>query len=491
MTALRQRMVAGLRWQAAGAVGSQIVTLAAAIPLARLLSPAEFGLVAMAGVATGFLLLFAEFGLGYALVQAREASPETLSSVFWLQAGLGAALALLGVAAAPAVAAFYREPRLVPVAAALAAELAITGLAATQISLARRRLAFATLVRSELVATAASSAVAVAMAAAGAGVWSLVARSLLAAALRAAALWRWSGWQPQPVLRLSAVRPLLRFSRDLLATENLNYWARNLDTLLLGRVVGVDALGLYNRAYRLFLLPSQTLAGTLRSVLFPSFSRIAHEPARVKAIFLRVVRGVALVAFPVHLGLLACVDVAVPALFGPSWTPMIPLARIFCAVGLVQSLAGLNGSLYLALGRTDLQLRYGILFRANLIVGIAAGLRWGPLGVAACYGLASLLNLVPNSRVAGGLVGLRMAEVWEAVRGPLACALLMSAAVMWSGVALAGRLPGGVLLLAQLGVGAASYLGLLRALRVGTLDELLAVVRSFRSAEAEARGTAG
>jgi len=488
---LRHQIVSGLGWQAAGAVGSQVVTLLAAIPLARMLSPAEFGLIAMSGVATGFLLLFAEFGLGYALVQAREVSPEALSTVFWIQASFGLLLALLATAAAPALAAFYDEPRLVPVAAVLAGELAIAGLAVTQTALARRRLDFATLARNEFVAAAGSSAAAVAMAAAGGGVWSLVVRSLLAAALRTLGLWHSSGWRPLPVLRLSSVRPLLRFSRYLLATENLNYWARNLDTLVLGRVSGVDALGLYNRAYRLFLMPSHMLARSMRSVLFPSFSQIADDPARVKGIFLRVVRAVALVSFPVHLGILACADVAVPALFGPTWTPMVPLARIFCVVGLVQSLAGLNGSLYLALGRTDIQLRYGIFLRANVIVGILAGVRWGALGVATCYCLASVLNFVPSSRAAGGLVGLRLGEVWGAVRGALVCALLMSVAVAWSGVAFASSLPGPLLLLTQISVGSAGYLGLLKVFRVGALDDLLSVLNSARSAGAELRGRAG
>jgi O-antigen/teichoic acid export membrane protein len=467
------------------------VALVAAVPLARMLPPAEFGLIAMSAVATGFLLLIAEFGLGYALVQAREVRAEVLSTVFWVQAGLGVLLALVAALAAPALAAFYDEPRLVPVAVALAGELAISGLAVTQTALVRRRLDFATLARNEFVATAVSSAAAVAMASAGAGVWSLVARSLLAAALRTIGLWRASGWRPRLVFRPAALRPLLDFSRYLLATENLNYWARNLDTLVLGRIAGVDALGLYNRAYRLFLLPSRTLAKSIHSVLFPSFTQIADDPARVKAIFLRVVRAVALVSFPFHLGLLACADVAVPALFGPAWIAMVPLARVFCLVGLVQSLAGLNGSLYLALGRTDIQLRYGIFLRANVIVGILAGVHWGPLGVAIGYGLASALNFVPSARAAGGLVGLRLVEVWQAVRGALVCALLMSVGVAWSGLAFAASVPGPLLLMTQVSVGAVAYLGLLKAFRVGALDDLIAVLVSPRSVGGEVRGRAG
>jgi O-antigen/teichoic acid export membrane protein len=202
------------------------------------------------------------------------------------------------------------------------------------------------------------------------------------------------------------------------------------------------------------------------------------------------VRAVALVSFPLHLGLLACVDVAVPALFGAAWIPMVPLARVFCLVGLVQSLAGLNGSLYLALGRTDIQLRYGAFLRANVIVGILAGVHWGPLGVAICTGVASVLNFVPSARAAGGLVGLRLGEIWQAVRGALVCALLMSVAVAWSGTAFGSSLPGPLLLIGQVSIGAAGYLALLRVFRVGALEDLLTVLNGSRSRAAEARGRA-
>jgi PST family polysaccharide transporter len=213
------------------------------------------------------------------------------------------------------------------------------------------------------------------------------------------------------------------------------------------------------------------------SVLFPSLSEIRGEPARTRSLFLRALDAVALVSFPLNLGLVAVMDLAVPVVLGAAWTPMVPLARIFCAVGLVQSLAVLNGSLYLSQGRTDLQLRWGLLFRSVAIAAIVVGLRWGVLGVACGYALATLATWYPNTRIATGLVGLHVRSIVRRLAPVLACAGGMAVAVWALGRALEPHAPPALRLAAQLAAGPLLYVGLLTLVRVRAAAEMLAALR--------------
>lgn len=477
MSRLRRTVLSGLGWQTGGALASQGIALGVGVLLARALSPAEFGLVAMVGVVSGFLGVYTQLGLGAAVVQMREAGEAHLSSAFWVNVAAGLAFSVALLAAAPLLAWFYGEPALTALASVLALEFAVSSLAVVQLALLRREMRFARLSLVDAGASLASGLLAVGLALSGWGVWSLVARSLAATVLRTAALWGLSDWRPRPIFRVEALRELMGFARPLLGTETLNYWTRNLDGLLLGRFAGAEALGLYNRAYRLLLVPLQSGTRVVGSVLFPALSRIRDERSRVRSIFVRSARGVALASFPVHLGLLATADLAIPSVFGPQWTPMVPIARIFAVTGLVQSLASLNRSLYLSQGRTDLLLRYGLLLRLNLILGIVVGLRWGAVGVAAGYTIASLANYYPNTRIAGGLVGLRVGDVLGAVAGVLGCAAA-AAALAWSaGRALAPAWGAPGALLAQLAVLGGSYLGLLSLFRVAAFSDVVRAIR--------------
>jgi O-antigen/teichoic acid export membrane protein len=225
----------------------------------------------------------------------------------------------------------------------------------------------------------------------------------------------------------------------------------------------------------------------VRRVLFPALARIRGERERTRSIFLRAAGALALAAFPVQLGLLAVVDLAVPVVLGERWTPMVPVARVFCALGVVQSLGGLLGALYLSQGRADLQLRWGLLFRATSILGIVVGLRWGPLGVAVGYSLASLANVVLNARVAGALADITLRDLAGRLGPVLACAALMSAGVMAVGEALAGRLPAAAALGVQVAAGAALYAALVLATRPRAWREVRALLCELRGGRAPRR----
>jgi PST family polysaccharide transporter len=491
MSGLRRQILDGVAWRSGGSLASQAGALVIGVLLARLLSPAEFGQVAMVTVVTGFVAVLAQLGVGAAVVQCSDLDRDDLSTLFWLSLGAGG-LAAAGVAAvAPWLARFYGEPALVPLVLALSLEFAVVAPATVHRALLQRGLEFRSLAAAEVTSLGVGGVLAVALALGGAGVWSLVARALVASALRTAWLWRASRFRPRLRLRRSSLAKVRSFSAHLLGTQSLTYWTRNLDSLLVARFLGVDALGLYNRAYALLLRPLAHGSQVVGGVLFPSLSKIRGEPERVRAIFLRAIGAVALLSFPLNLGLVAVMDAAVPALLGPQWLAMVPLARLFCLIGLVQSLSSLNGSLYLSQGRTDLQLRYGTVFRLTGIAGIVAGLPWGVMGVASGYGLATALVYYPNTRIATGLVGLRFRCVSRQLLGVLACAAAMAAAVFGLGAALGPGCSDALRLTVQVPTGAALYLALLALFRVRAFTDTTATLRAHLAERSAPRTTGG
>lgn len=473
----RSRTLAGVGWSAFAQVARQVLVFALGVLLARLLTPRAFGLLSMVLVFVGFADVFRDMGFRAALVQKRDVEERHESSVFWLNAALGALLTLLFVALAPAVAAFYGEPALAPLTAVIALKFFLDSLGIVQHARFTRRLDFRLLAVLELTAVGLSGALAVGLALAGFGVWSLAAQYLALAALSTALLWWAGGWRPRFTFEAAAVRELLGFSGNLLGFSVLNYASRNADNLLVGRFLGSAALGLYSRAYAVLLYPLNNISGTISRVMFPAMSSIQGDVPRVRRLYLRVVGVIALLTFPMMLGLLAVAESFVLGLFGIQWAGMIPIVRVFCLASLVQSIVTLNGTIYMALGRTDLQLRVGGTIGVLSVGAIAAGLPWGVVGVAVSYTLYSLLVVYPHLRVAGSLLGLTFGDVARHLAGIFACAAVMAVGVCGLGRALPPAWPHAPRLALLVAAGMVLYAALIHFARLpayGDVRQLLA-----------------
>ncbi len=479
---LRERTLHGLAWSAAGNAFLYLARFSAAVVLARLLVPADFGLVAMAVAVIGFLQVLTREGFDAALVHRPEADDRALCSAFWGGLALGCALAALGVAAAPWVAAFYGEPGVAPLVRILSLHFVLDSLGLVPRALLRRSLDFRAITLVDGSAHASAGLLAIALALVGFGVWSLAAQSLLAGALAAAAYWGRTIWRPRAAPDLAALRELVGYSRNVWASNTLGYAVRNLDDVLIGRFLGPVALGLYGRAYRLMLLPLRTVSDTCTQVMFPSLSALRGDRERVRAIYLRMVAAIATVSAPLAVGLFVVADDLVLALLGSSWAETIPLVRILCLLGLTQSVLSTVGIVYRSQGRPDLELRVGLVLKAVLVVGIVSGLPWGVTGVAAGYAAASLVNTLPCAWFPGRLIGVGLGDFGRAVRGPIGCALVMGAAVF----ALRQALPTSWLPVARLPLevacGALVYAALVMALRLPAAREMAELWRRRRGA---------
>ena len=474
---LKRKTVSGAGWAGLSQIILQVMQLVLGIVLAHLLLPSDFGLVGMVYIFTGFVGIIAEMGMGAAIIQKKEISDVELSSAFWVNLIAGIVMMLAMIAIAPLLARFFSEPRLTNIARAISLTFLIGSLNIVHLSLLTRKFQFRQLAILETVSFLVGGAVAVIAALLGYGVWSLVMQALVMVLIKAVIAAGVSGWRPKLVFDWPAVRALFPFSMNLTASKMINYWIRNSDNLLIGKFLGSGQLGVYSRAYRFMLYPINQLSGVICRVMFPAFSSIQDDISRIKTIYLRMLRVLALITFPVSLGLMAVADYFVLGLLGEKWIEMIPILQVLCILSMTQSLGTTAGIIYQARGRADLQLRWTIYASAIILPAFVIGLNWGALGVARAYVIASILFLTgPGVRIVGSLIDMTISEYVRNVSGVFGCSAAMAIIVYVSGLSLRTSFSHLTCLLILVPLGVAVYLLLILTFRIRAFAELRELV---------------
>jgi O-antigen/teichoic acid export membrane protein len=473
MLDLKEKTLKGVAWSTSAQVVKQVSQLIILIVLTRLLSPTDFGLAAMIVVFTGFIEIFRELGFGAALVQNQQVEDSHYSSVFWLNLVTGTILTGLTIVMAPLIAALYNEPRLTSLTSLAAIDFIIASLSIVHGTILNRFMQFRLLAVVETITTLVAGIIAIILAATGYGVWSLIWRALIDSGVRTLILWRVSNWRPRWLFNRAAVSDLLGFSSNLLAFNVLNYWVRNADNLLIGKFMGTTELGIYARAYSIMILPITQVTQVLGRVLFPALSRVQDDRARVKDIYLRAVAMIALVTFPLMLGLLVVAEHFVLAIFGAKWVGLVPLLRIFSLLGLVQSITVTIGWILQSQGRTDLMLHWRLATGTLIIGGFVIGIWIGTIeAVAVIYAFISGIILpYPSFTFRSGLSGVTFGDIVGSVIGIFGCALMMASAVWIIGSFLPPGWSSGSYLAIELFVGMIIYMILLHTFNITAYRE--------------------
>jgi PST family polysaccharide transporter len=343
---------------------------------------------------------------------------------------MGALLMALFIVIAPLIASFYNEPRLTPLIMVISVNFLISSSSIVQKTILQREMNFRLIAFIEIFAVIIGGSAAVIMALSGFGVWSLIWQILIGSTAATIALWWKSQWRPHLSFDRSAVSELFGFSSNLMGFNAFNYWARNADNLLIGRFLGSTDLGIYTKAYSTMLLPLTQVNNVLGRVMFPALSRVQNDKDRVKRIYLRSIAMIALVTFPMMLGLLVVAEDFVLALLGEKWVDVIPVLQILCLVGLIQSIVTTVGWIYQSQGRTDWMFRWGLLVGTLGIGSFAIGVYLGSVeAVALCYAVLNGLLLYWNFAIPGKLINMRFLDVVRAVAGIFGCTLVMGGAV--------------------------------------------------------------
>lgn len=425
----RQRVVSSLGWNITSQIGEQAVGFTVSVILARLLTPEDFGLVGMIIVFTGFANMFSDLGLGSALVQRQELEERHYTSIFWLNVVAGFLTMCVVILVSPWIANFFDEPRLQPLTMFVSLNFLLGSLNIVQKAKLLRALNFKALALIQNVVTLAAGLAAIAMAFAGYGPFALVCQTLMATAMTVTIMWYMSSWRPQFRFDRAAVKELWGYSSNLLGANILNYWIRNADNLLIGRYSGSADLGIYTRAYSTMLLPVNQISGVLGRVMFPALSVIQDNKAKVKAIYLRSISYIALVTFPMMLGLFVVAEPFVLALFGPKWEAVIPVLQVLSLVGLIQSINSTVGWIFTSQGRTDWQFWWVLAGGILTFIAFGIGIRWGVMGVSIAYAIRVYGTTYLNYMIPGKLIDMRVWEVFKAIAGATFCSLIMAIAV--------------------------------------------------------------
>jgi O-antigen/teichoic acid export membrane protein len=399
--------------------------------LGRLLVPEDYGLVGMAFIVTGFVTMFKDLGLSSATIQREDLTAGQVSTLFWVNIGFSIVTMLLTFALAPAVAWFFGDARLTAVTVAYAVGFIFSGLAVQHEALLRRRMRFAALAGANLAALAVNATVTIGLAWAGFGYWALVYGQLALGLSYTICVWAVCGWRPGRPGRLSEVKSLLAFGRDLTGFTIINYFARNLDNLLIGRVWGAVQLGFYAKAYQLLLLPLDQVIEPVTSVAVPALSRLNDTPERYRQAYLRLLEKVAMVTMPLMAFMTVTADWIVRIVLGPQWGEAALIFSILGVAAIMQPVASTAGWLFVTQGRARQMLQWGLIGPPLLILFIVAGLPWGAVGVAASYTAGYLCVVAPLLLWYVGRGGhVRTRDIYRAVAPMLLAAVCAAAAVL-------------------------------------------------------------
>ncbi len=382
-------------------------------------------------VFSGFANLFVSMGFGPALIQKKEIENAHLQTVFSVNIISGVLLALGLSLLSPLIALFYSEPILKPLTILISINFIILSMRSVQVALLVRNIEFKKYSIIDVLANLFSGILSIFLALLGFGVWSLAFRTILASLLFVFLLWKDSRWKPSFRIDLSKFKEMRKFSANLVGSNILNYWSKNIDNLLVGKYLGTFALGIYSRAFFLMLLPVSQLSEVINSVLFPVFSKISEDKMKTKDTFLKIVGLISYVSFPLMIVLLVMAKPFILFFYGPKWVEVIPTLRIFCLAGMLLSITIPFRSIFMSQGRTDMLFKWNLFESACIITAIFIGLRNGIIGVAIAITLTNFFVLwYPSWMIPGKLINVSFIEILKKIRFHFLFALLSGGGIV-------------------------------------------------------------
>ena len=431
---LRQRATAGTFWVGISTAARTFFQMLTRYILARMLAPADFGLVAMAYIAIDFLEMFREMGFSSALIYHQGETRKAANTTFVTLIVIGAVLVLGSFGIAPAVASFYRTAELTGVMRALSINILISAFGQVQLSLLAKNLAFRERLLPDLVPTVTYGVVAVLLALMGLGVWSLVIARVINSALTVLMAWLvvpW--WRPRFEFDRDTARELFNYGKHIVGSSLLVFLITNLDNTFVGRVLGAEQLAYYGFAYSTANLPATHISRIVGQVLFPAYSKIQDDIAALRRAFLRTLHYVSVLSIPVAAGTIAFGGPFIQTLYGDKWAPSIVPLQLLGVYGLVRSVAVNMGTVFKAGGKPNWLTSIAI---ARLIVmGILlypAAKYYGIVGVSVLSMVVSIVDFVVSATLTNRIIHGSLTDYVKALWVPCLFSLLSAVVARWS-----------------------------------------------------------
>lgn len=379
---LRSRALSAVLWSGIDTFVRQGLQFAISVVLARLLTPEEFGTVALLYLFIGIAGAFVDSGFSSALIQKQDVTYADESTVFWFNLLMGLIAATVLWSAAPAISSFYGIPILLPLTGVMALNILIGSLGSIHSTLLTKRLDFRTHLKVGGIASGISGVLAVILAWRGYGVWALAAQTLLTTLIATVLLWLFNPWRPGLVFSFASARRLFGFGGFLLASSLLDIAYSRIYTLLIGKFYGVHELGFYNRAETTKQLPVGVLTSVLSRVAFPIFSSAASDREQLKRGVKLALRGIMLINVPLMLGLAVTAEPFIHALYGHQWVPAAPVMQVLCLGAVLWPLHVINLNVLMAQGYSHLYFRLEVVKKLLGVALLSWGAFYGMMGIA-------------------------------------------------------------------------------------------------------------
>jgi len=478
MATYSQQVVRSFLWQGGAQAAGQAVSWVATIVVIRLLAPADYGLMAMANVFLGFLFLFSDFGFGSAVVQAHALDREQLRRILGIVVVMHLGCFAITFAAAPLIGAFFGEPRLSAVVRVLSFNfLLIAGYVIPQ-SRVLREMDFRLKAHIDVISVVAMAATSLLLALAGFGVWALVGGAMVINVVRLVAYNVARPMWLTPVFSWGSITRLAQFSLLMTLDRLLFFLYGQADTVIGGRVLGKDLLGLYAVALSLAVIPMEKVLPVITQVSFSAFSRIQGEPDRVRRNVLRAVQLVSLICFPAFFGMAAVAGDLVPVVLGPRWVQLVLPFQLLCLVLPLKAVAALFSPAVCGIGRPGVDVWNMTLALVVMTVSLLVGVQYGLKGICLAWVIGYPPVFIAMAWRSGRALSTSVGEFLARCAFPAVTSALMALFVLGVRVALAPLGVSALRLAVLVAAGAAVYGASVMLFQRSTVRELIAVVRS-------------
>ncbi len=475
---MKSQVLAAIRWTALAQIASQAVSWVVTLVVIRLLAPSDYGLLAIATMFLGFLMMFADLGIAAALVQKDQISREEIRHAFGLVIAIHVGLAALLALAAPVIAAFFAEPSLRVVVPVLSLQLLVAAFGVIPEVLLQREMDFRRLAVVEMCTAVAGSLLTLLLALAGAGVWALVIGALTTLGVKVVGTNVLVGQWYRPAFSFAAGRALLASSAHAATSRIVWFIYNQADVFIAGKWLGSTTLGLYSVSMHLASLPNQRISGLVNRVAFPAFSRIQGSAARVSSVVLLGVRTLSILAFPVFWGLASVAPELVHVLLGEQWHGAITPLQIVSLIMPLRLVGNFVPNAVRGIGRFDVELASTVLSATVMISAFLVGVNWGLIGLCLAWLAGSPLVFFWNmGRYAKALETPR-SHFFMAMFPSSLAALLMALAVVAARWTMTDWSPLGRLS-CLIGLGAVTYVVLTLLLNRKGLDEARDLLRGI------------
>lgn len=387
MTNLRTSISSGIFYTGIAKYSGVIISIIIGAVLARLLSPEEFGIVALVAVFVGFFHLLSDFGIGPAVIQNQSLDKEDIKSIFTFSIFVALLMALLFFFGSTLIAQFYNETELIRVSKFLSIAVFFNALQIVPKSIIQKALRFKLLGIVTLVIQVLSGVIAIILAYAGWSYYALVTQSIIAGGASFAIFYLITPLKIKLKIQWISLKKILKFSIYQFMFNLVNYFSRNSDNILIGKFMGSASLGYYDKAYKLMLLPVSNLTHVITPVLMPVLSKHSNDKKMVYDVYLKIIKILAIIGFPLSVVLYFSAGEIINLLYGPQWDQSVPVFKLLALTIGYQMLLSSSGSIFQAVNRTDLMFLSGIFGTVILVSCVLAGIFIGDSLISVGYGI--------------------------------------------------------------------------------------------------------